>query len=98
MVLGAITLTFSNLVFRRSSSRHCRRHYRTRNAWRGLWDSGRPSIWNRWRLGANFIVNYFNLFNSANYGLVGELIVAAIGAVLLVVVTHLFPRRRTVNA
>ncbi len=44
---------------------------------------------------ANFVVSYFNLFNSGQYGLPGELVVAVIGAILLVVVTHLFSGRRS---
>jgi uncharacterized membrane protein YeaQ/YmgE (transglycosylase-associated protein family) len=47
---------------------------------------------------ANFAVSYFNLFNSGHYGLPGEMIVAAIGAILLVVVTHLFSGRRSSSA
>ncbi len=47
---------------------------------------------------ANFAVSYFNLFNSGHYGLPGEIIVAAIGAILLVVVVHLFSGRRTTSA
>ena len=46
---------------------------------------------------ANFVVSYFNLFNSGKYGLPGELVVAVIGAILLVVVSHLFSGRRSRN-
>jgi uncharacterized membrane protein YeaQ/YmgE (transglycosylase-associated protein family) len=48
-------------------------------------------------IGANFIVSYFNLFNSGHYGLVGELIVAAVGAIVLVVLVRLFTSRRAAN-
>lgn len=47
---------------------------------------------------ANFAVSYFNLFNSGHYGLPGELVVAAIGAILLVVVTHLLTGYRASRA
>jgi uncharacterized membrane protein YeaQ/YmgE (transglycosylase-associated protein family) len=43
---------------------------------------------------ANFAVSYFGLFNASHYGLPGEMVVAAIGAILLVVITHLFSGRR----
>ncbi len=46
-------------------------------------------------IGANFIVSYFNLFNSGSYGLVGELIVAAVGAILLVVIVRVLTSRRS---
>jgi uncharacterized membrane protein YeaQ/YmgE (transglycosylase-associated protein family) len=49
-------------------------------------------------IGANFLVSTFNLFNSGHYGLVGELIVAAIGAILLVVIVRLFTSRRSTSA
>jgi uncharacterized membrane protein YeaQ/YmgE (transglycosylase-associated protein family) len=47
-------------------------------------------------IGANFIVSYFNLF-SGQYGLVGELIVAAVGAIILVVLVRLFTSRRAAS-
>ena len=45
-------------------------------------------------VGANFLVGAFNLFNVANYGLPGALIIAIIGSILLVVIVHLFSGRR----
>ncbi|MGO8949552.1 MAG: GlsB/YeaQ/YmgE family stress response membrane protein [Ktedonobacterales bacterium] len=45
-------------------------------------------------VGANFLVGVFNLFNVANYGWPGALIVAIIGSILLVVIVHLFSGRR----
>ena len=45
-------------------------------------------------IGANFLVGFFNLFNVANYGLPGALILAIIGSILLVVIVHLFSGRR----
>lgn len=47
---------------------------------------------------ANFAVSYFSLLNYARYGLPGEIAVAAIGAILLVVVLHLVTGRRTTRA
>jgi len=46
-------------------------------------------------IGANFIVSYFNLFGSGKYGLVGELIVAAVGAIVLVVIVRALTSRRS---
>jgi uncharacterized membrane protein YeaQ/YmgE (transglycosylase-associated protein family) len=40
-------------------------------------------------IGANFVVSYFSLFDLVRYGLIGEIIVAIIGAILLVVLVHL---------
>ena len=45
-------------------------------------------------IGANWAVAYFKLFNIHQYGLIGELIVAAIGAILLVLLVHVFTYRR----
>jgi uncharacterized membrane protein YeaQ/YmgE (transglycosylase-associated protein family) len=45
-------------------------------------------------IGANWAVAYFRLFNVHQYGLTGELIVAAIGAILLVLLVHMFTYRR----
>ena len=49
-------------------------------------------------IGANFLVGHFNLFNVANYGLPGALILAIIGSILLVVIVHLFTARRSSRA
>jgi uncharacterized membrane protein YeaQ/YmgE (transglycosylase-associated protein family) len=49
-------------------------------------------------IGANFLVSAFKLFNVAKYGLPGALIVAIIGAILLVVIVHLFTYRRSARA
>lgn len=46
-------------------------------------------------IGANWVVAYFKLFNLHQYGLTGELIVAAIGAIVLVLLVHVFTYRRT---
>ena len=46
-------------------------------------------------IGSNWLVAYFKLFNIHQYGLIGELIVAAIGAILLVLLVHVFTYRRT---
>ena len=49
-------------------------------------------------IGANFVVSTFHLFNVAHYGLPGALIIAIIGAILLVVLVHLFTYRRSARA
>src|SRR5260370_34811254 len=49
-------------------------------------------------IGANFVVSYFGLFNSKNYALTGELIVAAVGSILLAETVRLFTRRRSSSA
>ena len=49
-------------------------------------------------IGANFVVSSFSLFNVAHYGLPGALIIAIIGAILLVVLVHLFTYRRSARA
>jgi uncharacterized membrane protein YeaQ/YmgE (transglycosylase-associated protein family) len=45
-------------------------------------------------IGSNWLVAYFKLFNLHQYGLIGELIVAAIGAIVLVLLVHAFTYRR----
>lgn len=49
-------------------------------------------------IGANFVVSYFALFNAARFGLPGQLIIAAIGAILLVVIERLVTSRRSAHA
>ena len=49
-------------------------------------------------IGANFLVGHFNLFNVAQYGLPGALILAIIGSILLVLIVHLFTARRSSRA
>ena len=49
-------------------------------------------------IGANFVVSTFHLFNVSHYGLPGALIIAIIGAILLVVLVHLFTYRRSARA
>ena len=46
-------------------------------------------------IAANFVVSYFALFNIKQYGLTGELIVAAVGAILLVVIVRTLTGRRS---
>ena len=43
---------------------------------------------------ANFVASFFALFNLTQFGLMGEPIVAIIGAILLVVLIHLVTARR----
>ena len=49
-------------------------------------------------MGANFVIGFFNLFNLTQFGLIGELIISIIGAIVLVVIVHLFTSRRTARA
>ena len=49
-------------------------------------------------IGANFVVSHFNLFNVTRYGLPGELIIAIIGSIVLVVLVHLVTYRRSAGA
>lgn len=49
-------------------------------------------------IGANFVVSHFGLFNVNKYGLPGQLIVAAIGAILVVVLVRLATSRRAAQA
>jgi uncharacterized membrane protein YeaQ/YmgE (transglycosylase-associated protein family) len=98
MVLGAITLTFSNLVLQiivgaivaASTGRAMRGA--------GFGILGDLLFGVIGAVGANFVVGYLGLFDSSHYGLVGELIVAAVGAILLVVVVRVFTGRRSTSA
>ncbi len=94
MVLGAITLTFSNLVLQIiiGAIAAALTGRAMRGAGFGLLGDLLFGVIGA--LAANFAVSYFNLFDSGHYGLLGEIIVAVIGAVLLVVITHLFSGRR----
>jgi uncharacterized membrane protein YeaQ/YmgE (transglycosylase-associated protein family) len=95
MVLGAVTLTFSNLALQIiiGAIAAALTGRAMRGAGFGLLGDLLFGVIGA--LVANFAVSYFNLFDSGHYGLPGEIIVAVIGAVLLVMVTHLFSRRRT---
>ncbi len=44
-----------------------------------------------------FAIGYFGVLGITQYGIVGAIIVAAIGSMLLVVITHLITARRTVS-
>ena len=48
-------------------------------------------------IGANFVVSYFNLFSLGQYGLPGQLVIAIIGAILVVVIVRLLLGRRAVE-
>lgn len=94
MVLGAITLTFSDLALQIviGAIAAALTGRAMRGAGFGLLGDLLFGVIGA--LVANFAVSYFNLFDSGHYGLPGEIIIAVIGAVLLVVVTHLFSGRR----
>jgi uncharacterized membrane protein YeaQ/YmgE (transglycosylase-associated protein family) len=98
MVLGAITLTFSDLALQIivGAIAAALTGRAMRGAGFGLLGDLLFGVVGA--VVANFAVSYFNLFNAGHYGLVGEMIVAAIGAILLVVVVHLFSGRRTGSA
>ncbi len=49
-------------------------------------------------IAANFIASSFNIFNIQQYGGVGQVVLAVVGAVLLVVIVHLFSSRKVATA
>lgn len=93
MVLGSLTLTFSDLVLQVIIGAIAAAIVGRAMRGGGFGILGDLLFGAVGAIAANFAVGYFGLFGAGKYGLTGELIVAAIGAVLLVVVTHLFGRR-----
>lgn len=93
MVLGSLTLTFSDLVLQIIIGAIAAAIAGRAMRGGGFGILGDLLFGVVGAIAANFAVSYFGLFGAGKYGLTGELIVAAIGAVLLVVVTHLFGRR-----
>ena len=93
MVLGSLTLTFSNLVLQIIIGAIAAAIAGRAMRGGGFGILGDLLFGVVGAIVANLAVSYFGLFGAGKYGLTGELIVAAIGAVLLVVVTHLFGRR-----
>lgn len=98
MVLGSLTLTFSDLVLQIIIGAIAAAIVGRAMRGGGFGFLGDLLFGVVGAIAANFAVSYFGLFGAGKYGLTGELIVAAIGAVLLVVVTHLFGRRRATVA
>jgi uncharacterized membrane protein YeaQ/YmgE (transglycosylase-associated protein family) len=100
MVLGAFTMTFSDLALQiivgaiaAGATGHA-----LRGGSFGLLGDLVIVIGVLGALAANFVVGYFALFNLAQFGLMGELIVAIIGASLFVVLVRLATSRRSARA
>lgn len=102
MVFAAVTLTFSNLVLQIIVGAIAAGLIGRAMRGAGFGILGDLVFGALGAIGANFAVSYFGLFNAGQYGLPGELIVAVIGAILLVVIVHLFTsvfsRRRTASS
>jgi uncharacterized membrane protein YeaQ/YmgE (transglycosylase-associated protein family) len=98
MLLGAVTLTFSNLVLQILVGAIAAGITGRAMRGTGFGILGDLLFGVIGAIGANFVVSYFGLFNSSQSGLVGELIIAAVGAILLVVVTRVFTGRRSTSA
>ena len=98
MVLGAFTVTFSDLALQIIAGAIAAGLVGRAFRGGGFGIVGDVLIGAIGAIGANFVISYFGLFNLATYGLIGELIVAIIGAMLLVVIVRLFTARRSVRA
>ena len=88
MILAAVTLTLSNLVLQILVGALAAGVTGRAMRGTGFGILGDLLFGVIGAIGANFVVSFFGLFNSAHYGLTGELIVAAIGAILLVVIVR----------
>jgi uncharacterized membrane protein YeaQ/YmgE (transglycosylase-associated protein family) len=88
MVLGAVTFTFSDLALQFIVGAVAAAFTGRAMRGAGFGILGDLLFGVIGAIGANFVVSYFGLFNSAHYGLAGELIVAAVGAILLVVIVR----------
>jgi uncharacterized membrane protein YeaQ/YmgE (transglycosylase-associated protein family) len=98
MVLGAFTVTFSDLALQIIAGAIAAGLVGRAFRGGGFGLLGDLVIGVLGAIAANFVVGYFALFNLTQYGLMGELIVAIIGAILLVVVVRLVTSRRTMRA
>ena len=98
MVLGAFTVTFSDLALQFIAGAIAAVIVGLAMRSRGLGILVDVIVGVIGALLANFVIGYFALFNLTQYGLVGELIVAVIGAILLVVLLHLVTGRRFARA
>jgi uncharacterized membrane protein YeaQ/YmgE (transglycosylase-associated protein family) len=98
MVLGAFTVTFSDLALQIIAGAIAAGMIGRTMRGGGFGIVGDVLIGAIGAIGANVVIGYFGLFNLSTYGLPGELIVAIIGAVLLVVIVRLFTARRSVRA
>lgn len=97
MVLGAVTVTFSDLALQIIAGAIAAGLVGRAFRGGGFGILGDLLIGAIGAIAANFVVGYFSLFNLGQYGLIGELIVAIIGAILVVVVVRLVTARRTVG-
>jgi uncharacterized membrane protein YeaQ/YmgE (transglycosylase-associated protein family) len=98
MVLGTVSLTFSDLVLQFIVGAVAAAFTGRAMRGAGFGIIGDLLFGVIGAIGANFVVSFFGLFNSAHYGLTGELIVAAIGGILLVVISRAFTGRRSASA
>ncbi len=98
MVLGAFTVTFSDLALQIIAGAIAAGLVGRAFRGGGFGILGDILIGAIGAIAANFVVSYFGLFNLSTYGLIGELIVAIIGAILLVVLVRLFTSRRSMRA
>jgi uncharacterized membrane protein YeaQ/YmgE (transglycosylase-associated protein family) len=98
MVLGAFTVTFSDLALQIIAGAIAAGLVGRALRGGGFGLLGDLVIGAIGAIWANFVVGYFGLFNLTRFGLMGELIVAIIGAILLVVLVRLVTSRRTMRA
>jgi uncharacterized membrane protein YeaQ/YmgE (transglycosylase-associated protein family) len=98
MVLGAFTVTFSDLALQIIAGAIAAAIVGLAMRSRGMGILVDLIVGVIGALLANFVVGFFALFNLTKYGLVGELIVAIIGAILLVVLLHLVTGRRSIRS
>jgi uncharacterized membrane protein YeaQ/YmgE (transglycosylase-associated protein family) len=94
MVLGAFTVTFSDLALQIIVGAIAAGLAGRAMRGGGFGILGDLVIGAIGAIVANFVVSYFGLFNLTQFGLMGELIVAIIGAILLIVLVHLATFRR----
>jgi uncharacterized membrane protein YeaQ/YmgE (transglycosylase-associated protein family) len=98
MVLGAFTVTFSDLALQIIAGAIAAGVVGRALRGGGFGLIGDLVIGVFGAIAANFVVGYFGLFNLTQYGLMGELIVAIIGAILLVVLVRTVTSRRSMRA
>jgi len=98
MVLGAFTVTFSDLALQIIAGAIAAGLVGRAFRGGGFGLLGDLVIGVLGALAANFVIGYFALFNLTQYGLMGELIVAIIGAILLVVLMRAVTSRRSARA
>lgn len=101
MVFAALTLTFSNLALQIIAGAIAAGLIGRAMRGAGFGLLGDLVFGALGAIGANFAVSYFGLLSASQYSLPAELIVAVIGAILLVVIvrlfTSVFSRRRVMS-